>query len=530
VRWLRAARLRAPCLVAAAAALAALAAGIRWGTFAIGGSDSYCYASQADMIARGRTRVDQPLAPLATWRAGAASFVPAGHRLAAGGSGAVVPICPAGLPALLAAASVLGGRDAVFYVAPVFGAAAVWLTFLLGVRLGSGAAGAAAAVLVASSPILLYQIVQPMSDVPAAACWLAAVVLLTRGGWRSAAIGGLAAGLAILIRPNLVGVGAVAGLFALVDPAGSARSPDPKRGLAFLLGLAPGCAGVGLAQLALYGSPLRSGYGEVEGLFSTANVLPNLQRYAWWMLDTHTPMVLIALAAPLAVGPSIARDAGRRRYAVRLSLAVSMAVLVSYLPYHPFAEWWYLRFLLPALPLLLVLAAWTLLVALARVPYGVGPVLMMFLTAVVAAHSLQVARERSAFRLWRLEERFAVAGRYVSRKLPPRAVVLTVAQSGSIRHYAGRPTLLWDTLDPGELDEALARLSDAGWQPFLLFEADEAQAFRRRFAGHAVGAVDWPPRAEIRTEVPVTIYDVADRARYLAGENVRPERVWPDRR
>ena len=39
-------------------------------------------------------------------------------------------------------------------------------------------AGATAAILTATSPIVLYQVVQPMNDVLAAALWLAAMALL----------------------------------------------------------------------------------------------------------------------------------------------------------------------------------------------------------------------------------------------------------------------------------------------------------------------------------------------------------------
>ena len=41
-------------------------------------------------------------------------------------------------------------------------------------------AGAMAAVLVASSPAMLYQVVQPMNDVTTAALWMATFVALLR--------------------------------------------------------------------------------------------------------------------------------------------------------------------------------------------------------------------------------------------------------------------------------------------------------------------------------------------------------------
>ena len=91
-----------------------------------------------------------------------------------------MPLCPAGLSLLMAAAVALGGERALFLVVPLLGALAVWCAFLIGRRLGGPVAGAASAVLLACSPTFLYQLVQPMSDVPAAALWLAALALALR--------------------------------------------------------------------------------------------------------------------------------------------------------------------------------------------------------------------------------------------------------------------------------------------------------------------------------------------------------------
>ena len=41
-------------IVAAVLAAGTMIAGLHWGTFAVGGSDSYCYAHQAERWASGR--------------------------------------------------------------------------------------------------------------------------------------------------------------------------------------------------------------------------------------------------------------------------------------------------------------------------------------------------------------------------------------------------------------------------------------------------------------------------------------------
>ena len=157
--------------IAAAAAVAAAATGFSWGTYVAGGSDSYCYLSQAELFASGHIVNVQGIAAIAPWAHGARAFMPVGHVPAFSPVGASVPMCPPGYPMLMALARTVGGRAAMFAVVPLLGALAVWSTFVLGRRIAGPAAGALAAILLAASPPFLYQIVQPMSDVPASAMW-----------------------------------------------------------------------------------------------------------------------------------------------------------------------------------------------------------------------------------------------------------------------------------------------------------------------------------------------------------------------
>jgi len=150
--------------IAAAAAVAAAAAGFAWETYVAGGSDSYCYLSQAELFASGHIVNLQAIAAIAAWERRTEAFVPVGHVRAFSPPGATVPMCPAGYPMLMALGRIVGGRAAMFAIVPLLGALAVWSTFVLGRRIAGPAAGALAAILLAASPPFLYQIVQPMSD------------------------------------------------------------------------------------------------------------------------------------------------------------------------------------------------------------------------------------------------------------------------------------------------------------------------------------------------------------------------------
>jgi hypothetical protein len=151
------------------------------------------------------------------------------------------------------------------------------------------------------------------------------------------------------------------------------------------------------------------------------------------------------------------------------------------------------------------------------------------ITATLCVVFVFAARSGRAFEVGALERHYRFAGRYVAERLPQRAAIVTVKDSGSVHYYADRPTLSWDTLDPTSLDAVLTFLRAEHYQPYLLIESDEEPAFRARFGGHsAVGALDWPAAAQIgRT---IRIYDPDDRARFFADGRVRTDFVWIDSR
>jgi hypothetical protein len=488
-------------------------AGLRWGTFAVGGSDSYCYVHQAErwasLLRQGfggqaaGLQVAEPLALEAPWPNAPLTFAPAGHVPSQTVPGALVPICPSGLSIVMAPMLALGGARAIFLVVPLFGALLVWATFTCGSRFGSRV-GLASAVLAACSPPFLYQLVQPMSDVPAAALWMLAVAAVTGAKPRAPVVAGLATAAAILMRPNLVPMAIPIGLFILFRPERSWH--DRLQGaIRFAAAAAPGAIAVAFIQRAFYGSPLQSGYGSLAALFSASHVVPNAIRYFSWMTQSHTVGWLLALAAPfLLPGPLTA-----------LFISLFLVNAASYLPYAVFEDWAYLRFLLPTVPLLLILTVAVVDAICRRIRPAMAPAVVAVVALVLAVLFIGDARERAVFRLQRLEARFERAGTYVGQRLPSNAIVITSWQSGSVRFYGHRRTLVWDGLDPAWLDRAIDFVRARGFEPYLLFERWEEPIFRARFASSPIGALDWPPMAEVASQV--RIYRPDDRERYARG-------------
>ena len=488
--------------VAALAAICVLVVAIAWNTRASGGSDSACYLLQADAFAAGRAALPDPLStrpPDAT----PAVFAPTGFVAAPEPPFAAVPICAPGL-ALAMTPALLIHRSAPFLIVPACAALMVWCTFLLGRRLDDDVTGAGAAVLLACSPIFLYQAVQPMSDVPAAALWLAALVALAGG---AEIVAGLCASAAVVMRPNIALL--VLPLLVLL--------PGWRAWLRFGLAAAPALLLMAALNAQRYGSPLASGYGSTDVLFSLSHVGPNLGRYPRWLVETHTPFMALALLAP--------RWMARGRTRARVTLAGGAAVVLTvatYLAYTVFNDWWYIRFLLPAIPVMLVLA---MSVALRAAPRAYRAAGAAILCVVIGGWCLSVARTRQVFDLQRLESRFVIAGRYAARALPPDAVVLAVQQSGSIRYHGGRATLAWDAIAPDALDRTIAWLAANGRVPYIVLEDAEEPRFRARFASQAAGALDWPAAAEISAPVKVRVYNPAARAGFLRGARVETAHV-----
>ena len=498
-------------VVVAGAVMAVVAFGLAKGLFVAAASDAYGYVSQADLWARGDLIVHQPWAREMTWPNAASSLAPLGyrpHRPATHGTD-IVPIYSPGVPMLMAAFKIIGGSRAVYYVVPLIGGLAVWITWLIGRRFGGPFVGAAAAVLLATNPTFLFEVTAPASDVAATAWWSLAILALMFPP-RAAAFGaGAATGLAILTRPN---VAPLALALAAPDAWQMIRAPSPDgrraarvRLLWFAVGAVPACAMIGFLNRELYGSALSSGYGSLGDLYGWPHLWANLARYPRWLIDTQTPVVILAVLAPWV----LTRSAESRlpltpRATATWWLGCLLAIFSLYVFYLPFDDWWYLRFLMPMFPVLFVLTSAVVL----RVAGG-RTLVATAVVAVLAWHGWDLALDRGAARVWEAEQRYLEAGTFVARTLPDRAALVTVQHSGSARFYSGRITVRYDFIGPNDLDRVVDDLRRLGYQPYFLLDEAEEAAFRNRFgAASPLAALDWLPEATFDRGT-VRLYDPA---------------------
>ena len=513
-------------------ALLAGAVSIHFGTFSASGADASGYFSLAEMLSQRKLTTREPLSVIANWHDGAATLAPLGWR--ARDDGEQVPTYAVGMPLMMALPHRAGGAIAASLIVPITFVIAIGVTGMIAIRLAGGGAGLIAATALATTPVALFEAVQPMSDVPVTAAWMICWFFLVPaqqaaprttghaapGTWHLS-VAGFACALAVLIRPNLAPLAALPALWILRIPAlagTAARSAAWTTGFrpALVFSLPVAIAGLVIAflQWRWFDSPFRSGYGTAEEIFAFANVASNAALYTRWLLETHGPWLLLAPLALLVAQPVL-----------RWMLAFAALVCAAYLFYAVFEVWTYLRFLLPAMAIATIAVSILIAWALARLPAAVMPFAVLAVTLIVAGSQISEARERGVFRLVAQHARAVLAGRYLDAALRSNAVLVTGEQSGAMRYYTKRSILRWDLINDADFAGAIERLLQNGHEPWLVFDEWEESEVRRKFDHDGVAALDWPPRLDAGRGLRMRAWRIADRDRYLRGSRVITDRV-----
>ena len=332
----------APVLVWTMAA-AVIGCGLVFGSRVAGGADAFGYLSESALWRHGRLAVDQSYATSLPWPNALGSFVPLAYRLSA--DGWMGPTVAPGLPLLMTFAGLFSACGP-YLVVPLCGAALVVSTFHLGKRLFGTGTALAASALVACSPVVVFESLVVMADVPAAAMWMSALAVAS-GTPRATLASGILTGVAILIRPNLLPLALFPWLMSIVR-CETARNAATRTGL-FAAGSLPAAWFIAWVNQRLYGSPFSSGYGDLGGAFAVSHAAANLRLYTGWWLESQGALGCLFLLA-----------LWRRRTRVReflVLLGYATCTGLMYVFYLPFDQWWYLRFLIPAIPVVFLLAA-----------------------------------------------------------------------------------------------------------------------------------------------------------------------------
>jgi hypothetical protein len=391
-------------------------------------------------------------------------------------------------------------------VVPLTAALFVWSTFAIGRHVGSSAIGLGAAWLVATSPAFLTMVKEPMSDVPAAAFWAVAAWKTFQRSRSSALVAGIAAAMAILVRPNLVPLAAVLAVWMVWRQGKNELRDRFRLVILFSAPVVLACLTIAWINATLFGSPLASGYGATGQLFSIANVLTNVKRYGGWLVETQTPIVFAGLIA-LIVPTSKVWPTPEARRAAHLLAAIAFVVVTIYAFYIPFDAWWFLRLLLPAWPAVCV--GTSAVVAAAAHAAGTRRREVQAVALVgLGLYTTLVANRLGVFPAGEGERRSATIAELVGQATDPSSIILASIHAGPIRYYAGRDTMRFDLLDEAWLDRAVAWLTEHGRHPYFLIEDWERPIFEKRFAAmNSLGRLALSPVLAYRAYgIPGTVY------------------------
>ena len=505
--WHRDGVVKASPLLAVAAAMGVAWVAAAYGARAVSGADSFGYVSQAYLWLDRSLVIPEPFAAEAPWSSPLEAIAPLGYRTGYP-PGTIVPTYSPGLPLIMAVFHAVLGLCGPYLVQPSFAALFVLATFGLAYRFSrSRLTASLAALFVACSPAHVFNLMTPMSDTVAATLWTGALLAITWPGVAMASVAGLFAAMAILVRPNLAPLATALFLAAALWPPNGEPARRRLLRVAILMVLTGAAAAVvALVNARLYGSPTMSGYGPTSSLYGFGLFPGNVTRYTTWLWQSEGLFPLLALI-PLVV-PRATPAWLTRKLAIPCATFVVLLTL-SYFFYVHFHDWWYLRFFLPAFPLLFILMAAAVAWITRALPAAIAlPVLVVFLSFYVQQR-VEFILGLGTLTIGHGEGRYIAVADYVERELPANAVFISMQHSGTLRFYSGRRTLRFDFIPPGEFSSTIDWLAAQNRRPYLILEDWEEAIYRDHLktAGGRLADLDMGIVAELRRPVRVRVYD-----------------------
>lgn len=446
------------------------------------GSDSSGYLNNARMLAQGRVTIPMRIVPgLGADNLPPYAYVPLGF-VPDRDHATLTPTYPTGLPLLfLGVSQVVGwehGPGLTMGLHALFG---LWLVYRLARAMGLDSDWAGlGAVLLAASPLYVFLSLYAMSDVPAMV-WVTAAVYfawISRDQPWLALPAGMALGIAVLVRPT--------NLLTMV-PVALAIGLSPRRWLRLILGGLPAAIFLGAFNQAAYGRILTTGYGSVAGEFNLAVVPLTLRHYALWLPVVLTPFVVLALGLP-----ALARRLPRPICLLTVWCLLFAVLYVFNIHTHEF--WWYLRFLLPAFPPLIVAALLVANALIARFHLPLRRWWLVIAGTLVLLHGAAWSRYLHAYTIGHGEKVYPDVAAWLQAHLPANAVVAAMQASGALFYYTDYTFVRWDMIEPADFQRIAKACTSAGRPVYAVlypFEIEEWKAFEQHLAGHwsQVGAV-----------------------------------------
>jgi MFS family permease len=486
---------------------------IRTATFVPWGTDPAAYVNAAQRWAEADLFAPDSFQLLPRWQL---LGLPLAERPGAI-TGTYVSMYPPGLPLLMSVGHLIDADVGPYLIPPIFAGLLVFATFAIGEIAAGAAAGLLAAAMMAVNPIIWEFAITPMSDVPATALLMIALVMSVRPSLMAAAAAGGCVAFAFLSRPVVAPLTAVSFLLVLFDGVPRIRIWRSWRwthAATFAVMASLGPLLLAATQFVLYGDPLTPGYPTFGMFFSSDRMAANFGVYTQHLATLQSPFIFLGLFAALPL--YFARE-HRDPLSRRMLLAAMVTVVINYavyLPYMTYEELSFTRFLLPAQAALIVLLAAAVVYAFAVVARAWKWLAVIAL--VPAAIVLNESRSRVApfLSVHSGQAHVRSMGKYLHETLPSNAAVITFIQSRAIAHYTGAQIVRFDLLSPADAEAIVEMLLRRKYRPlFIVDDQMDWSVYVQAFRGTKYQKLDWPPRATFVAASQLWLYDLADRDR-----------------
>lgn len=397
------------------------------------GSDPSGYMNDVALILDKNLHAKQRIVEEVSDKISTSAYIPLGFKPVENNE--MVPTYPFGLPILIALVSLLFGVDnapeitlwlhaiasiiLIYFLAKEFGLEKFWAVI--------------ASVLLAINPLFVQSFGWMMSDMPAM-FWCSLVIfsaLKTRQKIEWAIVSGIAIGVAVMIRPTNI---------LIFIPALMIFGKNLRALIYFGFAGLPFAVLQGFLNYNCYGEIFTTGYGDFSNFFKLEFVPQTFFAYTNYLFLELTPFVVLALAV-----------FWNRNKNSKIIIFWALPFLIFYSFYYFTSEvWWYMRFILPAFPAIILA-----MILFLRDIHKSAPQLRMAL--IISFLSLSFFWQASVILRYDLlrhdESRYLKVNNWAEENLPKNAVIFAMQSSGSLFYYTDFTIVRYDVLSRDELNK-----------------------------------------------------------------------------
>lgn len=396
-----------------------------------GGSDSSGYLNGAKLFLAGklyaeqRSAVDIPSSEVSVF-----SYVPFGFAPISDEK--MVPTYPFGLSIMIALFSILVGSDLAPHIVMwlhTIGSIILIYHFALLLKLEKFWA-VIAAFLLAINPLFLSYSTQLMSDMPSLFwCSLTIFSSLRNTEKKWAVISGISAGMAVIIRPTNILI-----FIPLLIAFGRNWRGLIQCGLAGL----PFAFSLLLLNHQLYGSYITTGYGDMSQFFGSEFIPFTINAYSEYLILELTPFLVLAIGVFV---PSIWQKTKKEEWVILVWILAFLSFYSCY--YFTHTTWWYMRFVLPIFPALILAMLMTLRMIYSSIGRMRRTLIIFFLSFTI---SWQISVILNKYVLDNPEGlTYFEMTNWAKENLPKDAVIFAMQDSGALFYYTDFSIVRYDS-------------------------------------------------------------------------------------